>query len=181
MIWPRRIASAHLDSARWTGIACPRRNSSRRVKPLARSSERNASGRLTLAAWTGIACPLRTSSWRAKPLARSVARRIASAHLDSARWTGIVCPRPSDSRRAKRLARPDQGEVENEPRQPSIDALDVSGVLSSTLSNQRGALVGTTTAYQPGRRGFFLVPADSEGNTLRCNVVSGSTQEVAFL
>jgi hypothetical protein len=42
-------------------------------------------------------------------------------------------------------------------------------------------LVGTTHGYQPGRPGFFLVPADPGSNIERCYVVSGSTQEIAFL
>ena len=42
-------------------------------------------------------------------------------------------------------------------------------------------LVGTTTGYQPGRPGFFVVPADTDSNTERCYVVTASTQEVSFL
>jgi hypothetical protein len=42
-------------------------------------------------------------------------------------------------------------------------------------------LVGTTHGYQPGRPGFFLVPADAGSNIERCYIVSGSTREVAFL
>jgi hypothetical protein len=42
-------------------------------------------------------------------------------------------------------------------------------------------LVGTTQGYQPGRPGFFVVPADPEANTERCFVVSASTREVGFL
>lgn len=39
-------------------------------------------------------------------------------------------------------------------------------------------MVGTTQGYQPGRPGFFIVPADSTANTERCYVVSASTREV---
>ncbi len=42
-------------------------------------------------------------------------------------------------------------------------------------------LVGTTHGYQPGRPGFFLVPADATSNIERCYVVSAATQEIAFL
>ena len=42
-------------------------------------------------------------------------------------------------------------------------------------------LVGTTQGYQPGRPGFFVVPADPDANTERCYVVAASTREVAFL
>ncbi len=42
-------------------------------------------------------------------------------------------------------------------------------------------LVGTTQGYQPGRPGFFLVPADARSNNERCYVVSAATQEIDFL
>jgi len=42
-------------------------------------------------------------------------------------------------------------------------------------------LVGTTTGYQPGRPGFFLVPADAGSNIERCYVVAAATREVSFL
>lgn len=42
-------------------------------------------------------------------------------------------------------------------------------------------MVGTTTGYQPGRPGFFIVPADAAANTERCYVVTASTQEVSFI
>jgi hypothetical protein len=42
-------------------------------------------------------------------------------------------------------------------------------------------LVGTTTGYQPGRPGFFLVPADPESNIERCYVVSAATESVGFI
>jgi len=42
-------------------------------------------------------------------------------------------------------------------------------------------MVGTTTGYQPGRTGFFIVPADTSANTQRCYVVTARTQEVSFV
>jgi len=42
-------------------------------------------------------------------------------------------------------------------------------------------LVGTTTGYQPGRPGFFLVPADSDSNVERCYVVTAAAREVKFI
>ena len=42
-------------------------------------------------------------------------------------------------------------------------------------------LVGTTQGYQPGRPGFFLVPADPESNMDRCYVVAGATNSVTFI
>ena len=42
-------------------------------------------------------------------------------------------------------------------------------------------MVGATQGYQPGRQGFFVIPADPDTNTERCYVVSSSTREVTFL
>jgi hypothetical protein len=42
-------------------------------------------------------------------------------------------------------------------------------------------LVGTTTGYQPGRPGFFLVPVDPGSNIERCYVVSESAEQISFL
>ena len=42
-------------------------------------------------------------------------------------------------------------------------------------------MVGTTTGYQKGRPGFFLVPADADANTERCYIVVTATREIKFL
>lgn len=42
-------------------------------------------------------------------------------------------------------------------------------------------LLGTTTGYQPGRPGFFLVPADDASNNERCYVVASAASEVKFV
>jgi hypothetical protein len=42
-------------------------------------------------------------------------------------------------------------------------------------------LVGTTQAYQAGRPGFFVVPADTGSNNERCFVVAAATKEVSLL
>jgi len=42
-------------------------------------------------------------------------------------------------------------------------------------------LVGTTTGYQRGRPGFFLVPADTDSDTERCYIVVAATREIRFL
>ena len=42
-------------------------------------------------------------------------------------------------------------------------------------------MIGTTVGYQPGRAGFFLVPADPEANTERCYVVSEATDSITFI
>lgn len=43
------------------------------------------------------------------------------------------------------------------------------------------SLVGTTMGFQPGRPGFFLVPADAASNTERCFVVAAATREISFI
>jgi hypothetical protein len=42
-------------------------------------------------------------------------------------------------------------------------------------------IVGTTTGYQPGRPGFFILPADLNSNNERCYVVVAATQEISLL
>jgi hypothetical protein len=42
-------------------------------------------------------------------------------------------------------------------------------------------LVGTTTGYQHGRRGFFLEPADVTSNVERCYVIAAATQAISFI
>jgi hypothetical protein len=42
-------------------------------------------------------------------------------------------------------------------------------------------LVGITTGYQPGRPGFFLVPADTCSNNERCYVVTAFAKEINFI
>jgi hypothetical protein len=42
-------------------------------------------------------------------------------------------------------------------------------------------LVGTTTGYQAGRPGFFLVPADLGSNIDRCYVIAAATRKVSFI
>ena len=42
-------------------------------------------------------------------------------------------------------------------------------------------LVGITQGYQPGRPGFFVVPADPLSNNDRIYVVASATEEIKFL
>ena len=57
----------------------------------------------------------------------------------------------------------------------------VSGRKIRVVFKDGERLIGTTQGYQPGRAGFFVIPADPQSNVDRCFVVSGSTTEVAFL
>ena len=42
-------------------------------------------------------------------------------------------------------------------------------------------IVGLTSHYQPGRRGFFLLPADQRSNNERCFVVTAATRDITLL
>lgn len=42
-------------------------------------------------------------------------------------------------------------------------------------------LVGTTTGYQKGRPGFFVVPADAMSNNERCYVIEAATSNISFI
>jgi hypothetical protein len=42
-------------------------------------------------------------------------------------------------------------------------------------------MTGTTQGYQPGRPGFFVVPADPQSNIERFFVISAATREVTFV
>lgn len=42
-------------------------------------------------------------------------------------------------------------------------------------------LVGATSAYQPGREGFFLAPADPQSNIERCYIVTRATKDVQLI
>ena len=43
-------------------------------------------------------------------------------------------------------------------------------------------IVGTTQGYQPGRAGFFIVPADQADNNIeRCYVVAAATSDITLL
>jgi hypothetical protein len=42
-------------------------------------------------------------------------------------------------------------------------------------------LVGTSTEYQPGRSGFFILPADTDSNNDLCYVVVEATKDIRIL
>jgi len=64
---------------------------------------------------------------------------------------------------------------EFDPSKPAI------GRKIKVVFNDEEVMVGTTTGYQPGRQGFFIVPADSGANNERCYVISAFTKEIKFL
>jgi hypothetical protein len=73
------------------------------------------------------------------------------------------------------------GDPKHEERKEFDPARPVAGRKIKVVFKDGETLVGTTQAYQPGRQGFFLVPADPQSNAERLYVVSAATQEVSFL
>ena len=57
----------------------------------------------------------------------------------------------------------------------------VAGRKIKVIFKDEEVLVGVTQGYQPGRPGFFMVPADQESNIERCFVVSAAAREIGFL
>lgn len=64
---------------------------------------------------------------------------------------------------------------EFEPSRP------VPGRKLKVVFKDREVILGTTQGYQPGRPGFFLIPADPRSNNDRCFVFAAATQEVSFV
>ncbi len=57
----------------------------------------------------------------------------------------------------------------------------VSGRKIRVVFKDGEVMLGTTQGYQPGRPGFFLLPADATSNNERCFVVTAATREVSFV
>jgi hypothetical protein len=76
-------------------------------------------------------------------------------------------------------------DFEGDPQHVESNEFDVShppvGRRIRVVFKDGEELVGTTTGYQPGRPGFFLVPADYNSNVERCYIVTAATREVSFL
>jgi hypothetical protein len=64
---------------------------------------------------------------------------------------------------------------EFDPNQPTI------GLKIRVEFNDGEVLVGTSTEYQPGRSGFFILPADTGTNNELCFVVVEATKEIRIL
>jgi hypothetical protein len=43
------------------------------------------------------------------------------------------------------------------------------------------SVVGFTLGYSPDRQGFYITPADAEGNNIRIFVVKSATDKIAFV
>jgi len=73
------------------------------------------------------------------------------------------------------------GDPQHVERNEFDPARPVSGRKLKVVFKDGEVLVGTTQGYQPGRPGFFLIPADPASNILRCFVVMAATKEVGFV
>jgi len=74
--------------------------------------------------------------------------------------------------------------LEGDPQRPSVrgfldaPAATALGKKIAVRFKDGEFLCGYTLAYQPGREGFFMTPADPQSNNMRVYVVTGSTAEV---
>lgn len=73
------------------------------------------------------------------------------------------------------------GDPKHQERNEFDPAHPVAGRKIKVVFKDGETLVGTTQAYQPGRPGFFLIPADTESNIERCYIITAATQDVSFL
>ena len=62
-----------------------------------------------------------------------------------------------------------------------VQSKPVSGRKIKVTFKDNEVLIGTTQGYQPGRPGFYVVPADPNSNIDRFYVVTAATREVSFL
>ena len=67
------------------------------------------------------------------------------------------------------------------PRNEFVQGKAVAGRKIQVIFKDGETLVGTTQGYQPGRPGFFMVPANPDANTERCYVVAAATKSVTLL
>jgi hypothetical protein len=73
------------------------------------------------------------------------------------------------------------GNVAYKERKVFDPSKPVAGRKIQVQFNDGELIVGTTTGYQPGRTGFFVIPADPLSNNERIYVISSATQEIKLL
>jgi hypothetical protein len=86
----------------------------------------------------------------------------------------------TDDLKALFFVRDFAGNPQHAERNAFDPARPTAGRRIKVTFNDGEILVGATQGYQPGRPGFFLVPADPESNIERCYVVSAATREVTI-
>jgi hypothetical protein len=74
-----------------------------------------------------------------------------------------------------------EGDPDREKRNDFDPEHPPAGRLIRVVFKDGEVIVGTTTGYQPGRPGLFIVPVDAGSNNMRCYVVAASTQEIKFI
>jgi hypothetical protein len=74
-----------------------------------------------------------------------------------------------------------EGNAQYKERKQFLDGERPSGRMVQITFTDGEALVGTTLGYDPKRPGFFLFPADSEGNNIRVFAVSKAIRTVRYL
>jgi uncharacterized protein DUF6982 len=73
------------------------------------------------------------------------------------------------------------GQPKHQARQEFDPTRPAMGRKIKVVFSDGEVLVGTTQGYQPGRSGFFMLPADQESNIERCYVVAAATKEITPL
>jgi hypothetical protein len=73
------------------------------------------------------------------------------------------------------------GRPAHKSRNEFTDGRAIIGRKVQVVFKDGETLVGTTQGYQPGRPGFFMVPADPDTNTERCYVVAAATRSITLL
>ena len=61
------------------------------------------------------------------------------------------------------------------------DGVDAPGILLQVTFKDGEVIVGSALSYDPQRPGFFILPADSNGNNLGIFVVSHSVMQVIYV
>jgi len=74
-----------------------------------------------------------------------------------------------------------EGDSEHAERNTFDESRPPAGRKIRVMFEDGEVLLGTTTGYQPGRPGFFLIPADEESNIERAYIITAATQDVSFL
>ena len=73
------------------------------------------------------------------------------------------------------------GDPNHMDRKDFSDGVDAPGVLLQVNFKDGEVIVGSTLSYDPQRPGFFILPADSNGNNLGVFVVSHSVIQVIYV
>jgi hypothetical protein len=73
------------------------------------------------------------------------------------------------------------GDPQHAERNQFDDSRAVAGRRLRVTFKDGEVLVGATSVYQPGRPGFFMVPADPGSNIERCYIVTTATRQVELI